>query len=206
MSAEVVSTAASDREAIRLQSGDALVVVDVQNDFLPGGALAIAGADQILMAVNHSIVEFRRRGLPVFATRDWHPPDHCSFRAYGGPWPPHCVAHTRGAQFAPGLQLPSDARIVSKATAREADAYSGFEGTGLLQQLRELGCSRVFLAGLATDYCVRATALDALGARLAAIVLTDAVRAVDAQAGDGERALTAMTQRGVRLSTTQELR
>ena len=188
-----------------LKAGDALVVVDVQNDFLPRGALAIAGGDAVLMPLNRCLAEFHKRGLPVFATRDWHPPDHCSFHARGGPWPPHCIAGTAGAQFAPGLQLPQDARIISKATGREADAYSGFQGTDLLAQLRQKGCARVFLAGLATDYCVRATALDALGAGLAVIVLTDAVRAVDAKPGDGERALAELTACGAVQSTTGAL-
>ena len=188
-----------------LKAGDALLVVDVQNDFLPSGALGIAGGDAILMPLNRCLAEFHRLGLPVFATRDWHPPDHCSFHARGGPWPPHCIAGTAGAQFAPGLQLPQDARIISKATGREADAYSGFQGTDLLAQLRQKGCARVFLGGLATDYCVRATALDALGAGLAVIVLTDAVRAVDAKLGDGERALAELTACGAVQSTTEAL-
>jgi len=162
-------------------------------------------SEAVLMPLNRCLAEFHKRGLPVFATRDWHPPDHCSFHARGGPWPPHCIAGTAGAQFAPGLQLPQDARIISKATGREADAYSGFQGTDLLAQLRQKGCARVFLGGLATDYCVRATALDALGAGLAVIVLTDAVRAVDAKPGDGERALAELTACGAVQSTTGAL-
>lgn len=191
--------------ACRLKAGDALIVIDVQADFLPGGALGIREAHQIVAPLNRCIAKFHQRGLPVFATRDWHPPDHCSFHAAGGPWPAHCVAGTAGAQFAPGLQLPQDACIISKAMSREADAYSGFQGTDLLEQLHRCGCARAFIGGLATDYCVRATALDAVNAGLAVIVLTDLVRAVDAHPGDGERALAELMSRGVQLSTTEEL-
>jgi nicotinamidase/pyrazinamidase len=120
-----------------LQTGDALLVVDVQNDFLPGGSLAVPGGDEVIPVLNHYLATFEAHGLPTFATRDWHPSDHCSFQAQGGPWPVHCVAGTQGADFAPGLQLPSSTSVISKATSSERDACSGFEGTDLDSQLRQ---------------------------------------------------------------------
>ncbi|MBP9654657.1 MAG: isochorismatase family protein, partial [Rhodocyclaceae bacterium] len=132
----------------------------------------------------------------IVATRDWHPPDHCSFRAQGGPWPPHCVAGSAGAHFATLLDLPREAHIVSKATSRDRDAYSGFEGTGLDDWLRRAGASRVFVGGLATDYCVLNTVRDALRFGYATFLLLDAVRAVDVAAGDGARAIDEMRRLG----------
>jgi nicotinamidase/pyrazinamidase len=180
-------------------TGDALIVVDVQKDFLPGGALGVPSGGEIIEPLNRAIAAFERRGLPIFATRDWHPREHCSFRERGGRWPPHCVAGTEGAQFAPALHLPSAARVVSKATRRESDAYSGFQETDLAEQLRRLDCRRVVIGGLATDYCVRATTLDALAAGFQALVLSDAVRAVNVHAGDGERSLAEMAAGGARI-------
>jgi nicotinamidase/pyrazinamidase len=185
-------------DIVPLGKGDTLIVVDVQRDFLPGGALAVAGGDAIVPIVNRYAAEFERHGLPVYATRDWHPPDHCSFRERGGPWPAHCVAGSAGAEWPSALILPSETRIVSKATTAAADAYSAFQGTDLAVQLHALGCKRVFIGGLATDYCVKATALDALAAGFAVFVLEDAVRAVDRHSGDGSRALEEMARRGVR--------
>lgn len=182
--------------AARLLAGDALILVDVQLDFLPGGSLAVSHGDEVVPALNRYIAVFRRLTLPVVATRDWHPPDHCSFQAQGGPWPPHCVAGSDGARFAPLLDLPCEARIVSKATTRDRDAYSGFEGTDLDEWLQRAGVSRVFVGGLATDYCVLNTVSDALRIGYATFLLADAVRAVDAQAGDGERAIAEMRRLG----------
>lgn len=179
--------------------GDALVVVDVQNDFLPGGALAVPRGDATIPVLNAWIARFRAAGLPVFATRDWHPPDHCSFQAQGGPWPPHCVAESPGADFAAGLAVPAEAILISKATRPEAEALSGFRGTDLADRLRALGVGRVLVGGLATDYCVRETVLDAIAAGFAVVVLTEAVRAVDVHPGDGDRALDAMRRAGAEL-------
>jgi nicotinamidase/pyrazinamidase len=183
-----------------LHQGDALLVVDVQQDFLPGGALAVGGGDLIIDPLNRHLKEFNQRGLPIFATRDWHPPDHCSFRERGGPWPVHCVAGTRGAEFPPRLALPPDTRIISKATAAKADAYSGFENTDLASRLRQLGCRRVFIGGLATDYCVQATALDARRENFEVVILGDAIRAVELRPGDGARALAAVVDQGARVA------
>ena len=185
--------------------GDALIVVDVQRDFLPGGALAVAGGDAVVPVLNRYAAEFERHGLPIYATRDWHPPAHCSFRERGGPWPAHCVAGSDGAEWPSALILPSETRVVSKATAAAADAYSAFQGTDLAAQLHEHGCKRVFIGGLATDYCVKATALDALAEGFAVFVLKDAVRAVEVHPGDGARALEAMTGRGAQLVDLEQV-
>jgi len=183
-------------DGVHLQVGDALILVDVQLDFLPGGSLAVPRGDEVVPALNRYIAVFRGLTLPVVATRDWHPPDHCSFKAQGGPWPPHCVAGSAGAHFATLLDLPCEAHIVSKATSRDRDAYSGFEGTGLDDWLRRAGVSRVFVGGLATDYCVLNTVRDALRFGYATFLLLDAVRAVDVAAGDGARAIDEMRRLG----------
>lgn len=185
--------------------GDALIVVDVQNDFLPGGALAVPRGDEVIGPLNRLIRRWSARGQMLVFTRDWHPPDHVSFRPQGGPWPPHCVARTPGAQFPASLHVPRHARIVSKAREPGSEAYSGFQGTSLAQLLRKAGVSRVFIGGLATDYCVRETGRDARAAGFETVVLTDAVRAVDVQAGDGERALADLQAAGVVLSTSEAL-
>jgi nicotinamidase/pyrazinamidase len=181
-------------------SGDALIVVDVQNDFLPGGALAVPGGDAVVPVLNRYITRFDQQRLPILATRDWHPSAHCSFREQGGPWPPHCVAGTPGADLARGLALPAQVQLIPKATRPESDAYSGFQGTDLAARLHKLGCRRVFIGGLATDYCVRATALDALAEGFEVVVLQDAIRAVDVQPGDGQRALDEVAGGGARIA------
>jgi nicotinamidase/pyrazinamidase len=174
----------------------ALLIVDVQNDFLPGGRLAVSDGDAVVPVLNRYIAEARTKGVPVFASRDWHPRNHCSFRARGGPWPVHCVANTPGAAFAPGLELPRDAVIVSKAMREDADAYSSFEGTDLVAQLRKLGVKHLLVGGLATDYCVLNTVLDALKSGFEVQLLEDAIRAVNVKPGDGERAERQMKQAG----------
>ena len=180
--------------------GDALVVVDLQRDFLPGGALGVAQGDRVLGAINDYLVLFGARRLPVFATRDWHPPDHCSFVEQGGPWPAHCVAGSNGATFGEGLKLPAEAVVVSKAITSGRDAYSGFEGTDLQAQLQHAQVARVFVGGLATDYCVLQTVKDALSLGFAVVLLCDAIAAVDVQPGDGERAIDQMCREGAMLA------
>lgn len=192
--------------SIRLGDGDALIVVDVQNDFLPGGSLAVTEGDQVIPALNGYFEAFSKRGLPVVATRDWHPRDHCSFESEGGPWPPHCIAGTIGAAFASTLNLPRDTIIVSKAQAKEHDVYSGFHGTGLDALLQERGVLRVWVGGLATDYCVRNTVKDALTLGYKVCLLIDAVRAVDAHPGDGARALLEMRELGARTVTLEDVK
>jgi nicotinamidase/pyrazinamidase len=195
--------AEDDVPKIPLTRKDALIVVDVQKDFLPGGSLAVPRGDEVIPPLNACIERFHRERLPVYATSDWHPPDHGSFREQDGPWPPHCIAGTAGADFAEGLALPSDTRIISKGLAPDEPGYSAFAGTGLLERLRMEGVERLYLGGLATEYCVLNTALDALKAGFGLWVLEDAVRAVDAS--DGERALATMQQAGARLITSDRI-
>jgi len=183
---------------------DALLIVDVQRDFLPGGSLAVPRGDEVVPVLNRYVEIARREGVPVFASRDWHPAQHCSFRAHGGPWPPHCVAGTPGAEFAAGLALPPDAVVISKATRENADAYSAFAGTDLAERLRALGVARLLVGGLATDYCVLNTVRDALAAGFAVALLTDAVRAVNVKADDGARAEREMRQGGAVPMTVEE--
>ena len=179
-----------------LKPTDALIVVDVQRDFLPGGALGVPDGDAVVESLNRCMARFSDADAAVYATRDWHPPEHCSFESQGGTWPPHCVAGTAGAEFAPGLRLPADYVLISKGTRTERDAYSGFDGTDLAQRLRDRGTKRVWVGGLATDYCVRATVLDALREGLEAHVLAEAIRAVEVEPGDGQRAIEDMRAAG----------
>ena len=184
---------------------DALLVVDVQDDFLPGGALGITGGDAILAPVNRLLEAWRSHGLPVYLSRDWHPAGHCSFAAQGGPWPDHCVAGTPGAQFSRLLRTDPSDTVISKATRPDRDAYSALDGTPLADSLRSRGITRLFVAGLATDYCVRATGLDARAAGLDVVVLTDAVCAVNLRPGDDARALEELAAAGCTLATTAEV-
>lgn len=192
-------------ERLKPGMGDALLVVDVQNDFLPGGNLAVPRGDEVIPALNRCLAIFSRLKLPLFASRDWHPADHCSFRRQGGPWPPHCIAGTKGAAFAPGLELPSGTTIISKANTRERDAYSAFGETDLDRRLKDAGVRRLFAGGLATDYCVLNSVKDALGLGYALILLTDAVRAAEIAPGDGERALAEMRKLGAQFALSTEL-
>ncbi len=180
----------------------ALLVVDVQNDFCPGGALAVPDGNTIVPRVNRAIELFVRRGLRVLATRDWHPPVTKHFKEYGGAWPPHCVQGTKGARFHPDLRLPKDAVILSKGMDPEQDSYSGFQalnedGRDLESVVHDLGIDALFLCGLATDYCVRATALDAQRRGIRVHVLEDAIKGVDVKPGDSEAAVEEMRTAGV---------
>ena len=169
-------------------SKDVLLVVDVQNDFCPGGALAVGDGDGIIPVINDLIELFQAAHAPIVYSRDWHPRDHSSFVAQGGPWPPHCVAWTRGAAFHNDLCVPIHPWIVDKATGHD-EALSAFDGTDLAERLRARAVERLFVVGLATDYCVRTTALDGLSLGFEVVVVTDAVRPVDVVEGDGRRAL-----------------
>ena len=181
---------------VSLGAGDALLVVDVQNDFLPGGRLAVASGDAVVPVLNRYLALAAARQMPVYASRDWHPANHCSFRPQGGPWPGHCVAGTRGARFAPGLKLPQDAIIIDKGTAPRREAYSAFEGTELASLLRATQVRRVLVGGLATDYCVLSTVRDALAQGFEVLLLRDAIRAVDINPDDGGRAEREMQRLG----------
>jgi nicotinamidase/pyrazinamidase len=191
----------------------ALVVVDVQNDFCPGGSLAVPDGDRVVPVVNRWIQHALAEGFLVAFTQDWHPQNHVSFAARGGPWPPHCVQGTSGSALHPGLMLPPGAARFHKGYDPDVDAYSGFAGrladgdaawpTGprLLEWLAGRGVSRVVVMGLATDYCVRATALDAREAGLQAVLDPTACRAVDVQPGDGDAALAELAAAGVSLAS-----
>lgn len=188
--------------AIVLGQGDALLIVDLQVDFLPGGRLGVPHGDRVIAPINRLIALYAARALPVYASRDWHPEQHCSFAAQGGPWPPHCVAGTDGAGFSPALHLPDDVSVVSKATTPEVDAYSAFSGTALARTMRERGIRRLAVCGLATDYCVLNTVLDGLS-DFEILIVAEAMRAVDVKPGDGDHAMTRMLGAGavpVRLS------
>ena len=184
---------------------DALLIIDMQRDFLPGGALGVPQGDEVLAPVNRLLRLFSKQGLPVYASRDWHPENHCSFAARGGPWPPHCVAGTPGAAFPNQLDLPAGAIVVSKADTADLDAYSAFNGTHLAAQLRDRGVRRVVVCGLATDYCVLNTAIDARENGFEVLVVPEAMRAVDVAPGDGERALARMTGLGAEPVALDEL-
>lgn len=193
-----------------MAKGDALLVVDVQNDFCPGGALAVPEGDRVVPVLNRYVARFTEAGLPVFASRDWHPAETRHFEAGGGPWPPHCVAGTPGAAFHPALALPPDATIVSKGTDPTDDGYSAFEaeseaGVPLPEALRREGVRRLFVGGLATDYCVRASVLDAAEAGLRPVLLLDAIRGIDVEPGDQARALDAMIRAGARTATLETI-
>jgi|SRR5215471_3004976 len=180
---------------------DALLIVDPQVDFCPGGALAVPGGDTIFPAVNRASLL-----LPLtIASRDWHPVDHVSYAAQGGPWPVHCQAETPGAEFHPALETGRIERVFSKGTDPAQEAYSAFDGTGLADWLRERRVRRLYVAGLATDYCVRASVLDALREGFDVVVLEDGIGAVDVQAGDGERALAEMRAAGAGVGRSDDL-
>lgn len=181
---------------IALTPADALIIVDLQNDFLPGGALGVPRGDEVVAPIQQLIDLYQSHGLPIYASRDWHPVGHCSFTQQGGPWPVHCIAGSRGAAFTAAIPLEQCATVISKATTVEQDAYSAFNGTGLGEQMRARGIERVAVCGLATDYCVLNTARDALAQGFAALLVLDAIRAVDVQPGDGARAIVAMLAAG----------
>jgi len=184
----------------------AFILVDIQNDFCPGGALAVPGGDTIIPVVNRLSPLFRS----IIATMDWHPADHCSFKDQGGRWPPHCIQNTRGASLHPAVDVSRISRYVRKATSRDRDEYSEFGGVdeqnrSLDEILKEAGIATLYVAGLATDYCVRATVLDGLRLGYVVYAITDAMRPVEVNAGDGDRTLREMTEAGARLITSVEI-
>jgi nicotinamidase/pyrazinamidase len=176
----------------------ALIVVDVQNDFCPGGALAVAQGDEVVAPLNKLIDEFLERGEPVFKSRDWHQENTKHFTEYGGAWPVHCVQNTKGAEFHPDLIDDKHIRVISKGLG-DTDCYSAFDETDLALQLRRLGVEEVWVGGLATDYCVKSTVLDALKEGFRVKALTNAMRAVELKPGDGERAIAEMRNAGAEI-------
>jgi nicotinamidase/pyrazinamidase len=179
----------------------ALIIVDVQNDFCPGGALAVAEGDGVVAPLNRYIDRFAGAGLPIFASRDWHPEKTTHFKDFGGVWPVHCVQGSYGAEFHRALKLGGEATIVSKGMAADADSYSSFDavdgaGADLADLLKREGVTRIFVGGLATDYCVKQTVLDGRKLGFEVVLLKDAVRGVDVAPGDSERALREMLDAG----------
>jgi nicotinamidase/pyrazinamidase len=180
----------------------ALIVVDVQNDFCPGGTLAVAEGDQVVAPLNKLIEEFLERGEPVFKSRDWHPAQTKHFANQGGAWPVHCVQNTRGAEFHPDLIDDMHIRVISKGLG-DTDCYSAFDETDLELQLRRLGVEEVWVGGLATDYCVKSTVLDALKQGFSVKAVENAMRAVNVNPGDGERAIAQMRAAGAEILKEQ---
>ena len=182
-----------------------LLLVHLQNDFCPGGALAVTEGDQIIPVANACIRFFASEGFGIVATRDWHPENHCSFQAQGGPWPPHCVQGSRGSQFHPDLRMPPGTLIVSGATNPKKEAYSGFDGTSLEDRLEDLDAQTLFVIGLATDYCVKQTVLDACRLGFRVVVLGDGVRGIDVELGDSDKALQEMQAVGAVVANSADL-
>lgn len=181
-----------------------MLVVDVQNDFCAGGTLAVPDGDRVVEPINRLLAASAAAGVPVFASRDWHPAGSRHFADHGGPWPVHCVADTPGAAFHPELRLPADTLVVSKGQTPDTDGYSAFEGTlssGLRfgEALAEGGVRELVVCGLATDYCVRASVLDAIRHGLRVEVIADAIAAVDT--AGGESAAAEMRDAGATLTT-----
>lgn len=179
----------------------ALILIDVQKCFLPGGTLEVSDSDQVVPVLNRYIELFRRLNLPIYATRDWHPHTTKHFKAYGGLWPEHCVQNTADAEFAADLNMPDDTEIISAGVGHEDQGYSGFEGTNdegesFDQSLRERGITHLYVGGIATDYCVKVTALDAIRGGYNVTILEDAIKGVDLEEGDSKRAIDEMRQAG----------
>lgn len=192
---------ATDREG-----RSALLIVDVQNDFCAGGTLAVPDSARVILSLNRRIEKATVDRVPIFASRDWHPAVTTHFAPFGGPWPVHCVAGTSGARFHPDLRLPSDAVVVSKGQHSETPGYSAFDGTTddgtpLGEEMRKRGITHLYVGGLATDYCVKHSVLDALAAGLRVTVLTDAIASVDVHPGDAQRAIEDMRAKGAVFDT-----
>ena len=181
----------------------ALIVVDVQNDFCPGGTLAVPHGDEVVEPLNELIDEFLERGEPVYKSRDWHPPTTKHFAAHGGDWPVHCVQNTKGAEFHPALRNDPRINVISKGLG-DTNCYSAFDETNLLDQLHQQNVEEVVVGGLATDYCVKSTVLDALKNGFKVKALENAMRAVDVQPGDGERAIEEMRAAGAVILSTED--
>ena len=172
--------------------------MDVQNDFLFGGSLPVPKGEEILPFLNYYLELFKKSEGKFFATRDWHPINHISFEAQGGMWPTHCICGTKGSEFHPKLKLPNNVIIISKASDPNKESYSGFDETELYQELKTGKIFRVFLGGLATDYCVKNTVLDALKLGFKTFFLEDASQGIELRPGDVARSIEIMRKNGVR--------
>ncbi len=194
-----------------MKDNSALIIVDVQNDFCPGGALPVKDGDRVVPVLNRYIELFKATGQPVYATRDWHPKKTKHFKEFGGKWPAHCVQGTKGALFHSDLKLPNDAIIIIKGDRPDEEGYSGFQGRdsggkGFSQALKESEVVNIYIGGLATDYCVKETALDGIRLGFKVTVLTDAVKGVDVKEGDSKRALEEMVNKGAQVITLNDLK
>jgi nicotinamidase/pyrazinamidase len=190
----------------RFQRGDALLLVDPQNDFCPGGSLAVPEGDQVMPVLNDWAQAAQEAGVPIFVSRDWHPPHTTHFQSGGGVWPVHCVAGTPGAEFHPKLRVPATAIVVSKGMGATEDAYSAFQardeaGTPLPELLQRHDVRRLYVMGLATDYCVKASALAGLASGLEVVVVPEGIRAVNLEPEDGPRAIDEMRAAGARIGS-----
>jgi len=192
------------KQTYNITSTDALLITDIQKDFLPSGALPVSGGEEIIPVLNGYARRFEDAKAHVFASRDWHPPNHISFKAQGGPWPPHCVQETDGAKFSPDLKLPVGVRVISKATNPEHESYSVFDGTNFANELRMRGVRRLFVGGLATDYCVVNTVLDARKLGYETVVLMDATLGINVKPDDVDRAIEAMLKAGAEQATNDD--
>ncbi len=181
----------------QLPPRSALILVDVQRDFFPGGALAVQPRPRLVKVLNDWIAAAERAGSPVVASRDWHPADHASFDVHGGRWPVHCVQTTSGAEFRAELELPSDVHVVNKGVERRDESYSAFEGTDLANWIAAQGIESVWIGGVALDVCVLATALDALRAGLETHIITEGVSPVTEEGG--QKALAELAAEGAHL-------
>lgn len=179
-----------------LNQNDALIVIDVQNDFLPGGSLAVSDGHAIIPIINDAIKIFESNKLPIFFSRDWHPSNHCSFRTNNGIWPNHCMQNTWGAEFAPSLYVPTSAHIISKAIHSDKDSYSAFDETTLHAILQSKQVKRVIVAGLATDYCVLRTVCDAAKLGYEIVILKNGIKAVKIKPEDEDHAFIEMKKVG----------
>jgi nicotinamidase/pyrazinamidase len=192
-----------------LRASKALLVVDVQNDFCPGGALGIHGGDRIIPILNRYIKYFEMENLPIFVTRDWHPKVSKHFEQFGGVWPIHCIEGSYGAQFHPELELPKEALLMSKGMGPEEDSYSAFHSTdpsgmALGNLLKTFGVTQIYISGLATDYCVKYSVLDAIEYGLEVIILADAIAGVNLQPNDSSLAMEVMVSRGAEKTISKE--
>ncbi len=190
---------------VTIQPDDALLVADIQNDFLPGGALGVPDGDKVIPVALRYIEKFEAKRNLIVVTKDWHPPNHCSFKEQGGIWPRHCVAATKGAEHPPSFRPPQSVVTVHKATEPDTEAYSAFQGTSLDAQLKQAGIRRLFVGGLATDYCVLNTVRDAFSRGYQVCLLVDGICAVNLQPGDGPKAVDEMVQKGAVPVTVDEV-
>jgi len=184
---------------VKKTNGNALLVIDIQLDFMPYGSLAVKDGDKIIPVINKLVKLFSANEDMIFFSRDWHPEKHCSFSENGGTWPEHCIRGTRGARFHPDVQIPETSKIISKATTESKVAYSAFEDTELAEELEKNNINTLYVCGLATDVCVRSTVLDGLKLGLTVIVVSDAVKAVELEPGDGDRAIHEMNAAGAEI-------